>query len=221
MHVILTTSPQPYQLRNHDIDNRDIHNHTVPRPSNRTRMRLTNPFTRVLVLTLALLSHTLSHTLSVPLTISIPSSPQLPNPGALAASTLATLTTLSATRAAHLTTSHTFRFRNVSAPGSYLLSIACATHFFPPLRVDVGADGAVQAWRTFRGSEWASKGEEVPVVRNTVEIRALGPKGYYMERQGCEWFSLFSPSFSFSGVARAVSGRMEQAVVPSGLIAVL
>lgn len=55
----------------------------------------------------------------------------------------------------------------------------------------MSADGTVEAWRTFRGNEWENKGEEVPVVAekgkgNVLEVKALGGKNYYMERQGCE-----------------------------------
>jgi hypothetical protein len=159
--------------------------------SNPKTMHLSNHFFTPLLL---LLLPTLTPSLSTPHTISIPSSHHLPNPAALPPSTTATLTTLAHTYSSHLSTSHTFRFRNVSAPGSYLFSISCATHFFAPLRVDVAADGGVEAWRTFRGNEWGNKGEEVAVVvgeggvagDKVLEVRALGGKAYYMERQGCE-----------------------------------
>jgi hypothetical protein len=124
------------------------------------------------------------------LTISIPSSPQLPSLSTLPPSTSASLTTLSTSYTAHINAQSNFVFRNVSA-GSYLLSIACASHAFAPLRVDVGLDGTVEAWRTFRGNEWENRGESVMGIGDgngkTVEAKVLGAKGYYMERAGCEF----------------------------------
>jgi ER membrane protein complex subunit 7 len=153
-------------------------------------MRLTNLLSVILLLLLPTLAPALSTTA---LTILIPPSPQLPQPAALPPSTTASLTTLQRTYSASLRSDNGFRFRNVSAPGSYLLSISCATHAFPPLRVDVARDGTVQAWRTFRGNDWGNRGEEYAVVKgegmsNVLEIKALGGMGYYMERQGCECF---------------------------------
>lgn len=127
--------------------------------------------------------------LSTPLTVLIAPTPQLPQPATLPPSTSASLTTISKAYSSHLSSQNTFHFRNVSA-GSYLFSIACATHAFPPLRVDVAADGTVEAWRTFRGNEWENKGEEFGVGEgNVLEVKALGGKGYYMERQSCKFFS--------------------------------
>jgi hypothetical protein len=143
------------------------------------------------VISTLLLLPTLTLCVTTPLTILILPTSQLPQPAALPPSTSASLATISTTYAAHLNRDNSFCFRNVSAPGSYLLSITCATHAFPPLRIDVSADGTVEAWRTFRGNEWENKGEEVPVVAekgkgNVLEVKALGGKNYYMERQGCE-----------------------------------
>jgi len=180
-------------------------------------MHLSSLFTPLL-----LLLPTLTHSLSIPLTISIPSSQHLPNPAALPASTTATLTTLAHTYSSHLSTSHTFRFRNVSVPGSYLFSVSCATHLFGPLRVDVAADGGVEAWRTFRGNEWGNKGEEVAVVvgeggvvgDKVLEVRALGGKAYYMERQGCECSFKFLSRFVLQLLAGCVGyGRMDKQAV--------
>ena len=153
-------------------------------------MRLTNFLPTFLLLFFPTLALTLSTT---PLTILITSSPALPQPASLPPSTTASLTTLHTTYSASLRSDNTFHFRNVSAPGSYLLSISCATHAFPPLRIDIGEDGKVEAWRTYRGNEWGNRGEEYAVMKgegmsNVLEIKALGEKGYYMERQGCEFF---------------------------------
>lgn len=131
---------------------------------------------------------TLALTRSSAVTILIPSTAQLPQPAALPPSTAASLTTLHSTYSASLRGDNTFHFRNVSAPGSYLFTITCATHAFPPLRLDLTADGTVEAWRTWRGNEWGNKGEEFIVGEgNVLEVKALGGKEYYMERQGCEF----------------------------------
>lgn len=152
-----------------------------------------------LLSTLLLLLPILALSLSTELTILIPSTSQLPQAATLPPSTTASLTTLSATYSAHLSSQNSFHFRNVSAPGSYLLSISCATHAFPPLRVDVSADGTVEAWRTIRGNEWENKGEEFNVGEgNVLEVKALGGKAYYMKRQGCEFFFFFSFFLLFS-----------------------
>lgn len=52
----------------------------------------------------------------------------------------------------------------------------------------------VMVWGTFRGNEWANKGEAVAVkeVEGKVgiwgfEVKARGPKEYYIERAGCEY----------------------------------
>lgn len=132
-------------------------------------------------------------TLSYSLTITIPSTPLLPDPRTLPPSTTCSLTTPPHEYTAHLTTTNTFHFRNIST-GSYLLSIACASHAFAPLRVDVENDGTIEAWRTFRGNEWENRGESV-MNGKTIEAKVLGVKEYYMERAGCEFvFFLFSPS---------------------------
>jgi hypothetical protein len=56
--------------------------------------------------------------------------------------------------------------------------------------------GEVQVWGTFRGHEWANKGEVMSVkeVDGKVgvwgfEAKAQGPKEYFIERAGCK--SLF------------------------------
>ncbi|KAI1364666.1 hypothetical protein F5Y08DRAFT_306144 [Xylaria arbuscula] len=140
-------------------------------------------------------------------TLSIPPSPQIPNPAALPPSTHATLTALGASFLAPLTVDNTFVFRNVT-PGSYLADIYSPTHGFAPLRVDVlspsagdddasksrkpdvgGADGdgndlGLRVWETFRGNDWENKGEEIrPVaVGGAFPVKVLGSKVYYTER---------------------------------------
>ncbi|KAK3371771.1 hypothetical protein B0T24DRAFT_630380 [Lasiosphaeria ovina] len=128
-------------------------------------------------------------------TLRIPASHLLPNPGVLPPSTHATLSALGAGRAsAPLTAANTLVFGNVSA-GSYLVDVHCATHAFAPLRVDVvspdGGDGGlvVRAWETFRGNDWDNKGEAVP-ADGGIEVRVLGQKNYFMERSKFNAFSI-------------------------------
>ena len=122
--------------------------------------------------------------LSTTLTLSLPPSPGLPNPNALPPSTRASLSSLGVLLTAPLSTHNTFVFRNVTA-GSYLADIACATHAFAPLRVDVDIDG-VKAWETYRGNEWGNRGEGSPLTGDgVVEVRVLGGKGYFSERSKC------------------------------------
>ncbi|KAI1353306.1 hypothetical protein F5Y01DRAFT_277563 [Xylaria sp. FL0043] len=131
------------------------------------------------------------------ITLSIPASPQIPNPAALPPSTHASLTALGAAFQAPLTTANTFIFRNVT-PGSYLCDVHCATHGFAPLRVDVlsataGEDGEVgqlRVWETFRGNDWENKGEEIKAADGAAfPVKVLGSKVYYTERGS---FSIFS-----------------------------
>ncbi|KAM0666165.1 hypothetical protein ACQRIU_004020 [Beauveria bassiana] len=125
--------------------------------------------------------------------------PSTPAPGTLSPRTHATLTTLGRRLSAPLSAAHSFVFRNVSA-GSYLADVHCPTDGFAPLRVDVvGGDGeeeekekekeeeAVQAWETYRGNDWGNKGEALVLKQGSdgtqgFEVRALGRKGYFMER---------------------------------------
>lgn len=115
--------------------------------------------------------------------------PAVPNPAGLPPTTHATLTSRGTRRSAPVTASNTFVFRNVTAPASYLADVHCPTDGFQPLRVDVAADGSVQAWETFRGNEWDNKGEALAVRAGAtgqgVEVRALGSKNYFVERPKC------------------------------------
>lgn len=116
--------------------------------------------------------------------------PTKPNPFSLPPSTHATLSSLGTRVSAPLSAVNTFVFHNVSA-GSYLVDVHCQTDAFHPLRLDVGDDGPIQAWETYRGNDWANKGEAVPVREGSagrgVDIRALGSKSYFMERPTCEF----------------------------------
>lgn len=112
----------------------------------------------------------------------------------LAAGTHATLSRRGAHRTAALSTGHSFVFRNLSA-GSYLADIHCLSDAFLPLRVDLGPDGSVAAWETFRGNEWENKGEQLPLLHRDsdaagFEARYAGKKLYYVERASCEFACL-------------------------------
>ncbi|KAM4060610.1 putative UPF0480 protein [Hirsutella rhossiliensis] len=118
--------------------------------------------------------------------------PASPNPFALAARTHATLASLGAHYTAPLSAVNTFVFHNVT-PGSYLADVHCPSEAFRPLRIDVGGGpdapgGTVAAWETFRGNDWANKGEALPVRDGSVgagfELRHLGGKNYFLERPG-------------------------------------
>jgi ER membrane protein complex subunit 7 len=116
--------------------------------------------------------------------------PPKPNPFLLPSSTHATLSSLHRRLAAPLTTVNTFNFHNVTAD-SYLLDVHCATENFGPLRVDVGEDGDVRAWETYRGNEWANKGEEVQVKSEGetrgIAVKGAGSKIFFVERPACKW----------------------------------
>ncbi|CZR54062.1 uncharacterized protein PAC_03945 [Phialocephala subalpina] len=159
--------------------------------------------------------------LTTHLRINVPSTPQLQQPSTLPPSTHATLTTLSHHYSVPLTVSNTFEFRNVTS-GSYLLDVHCHTYSFLPLRVDVhegiklkeGGAGVedvseVMVWGTFRGNEWANKGEAVTVkeVEGKVgvwgfEVKPKGGKEYYIERAGFSPLSLLkNPMILIAGVS--------------------
>lgn len=133
--------------------------------------------------------------LSTHLRIAIPPSNLLPNPATLPPSTTASLTTLSSLHRAPLRVDNTFDFRNVTS-GSYLLDVHCHTHAFAPLRVDVheGEVNEVEVWGTFRGNEWANKGEALSVRKITeegqviwaFEVKLGAEREYFFERTGCK-----------------------------------
>ena len=110
--------------------------------------------------------------------------PATPNPFQLPADTHATLSSLGGQFSAPLSAANTFVFHNVT-DGSYLGDIHCRTDAYRPIRVDIG-NGAIHAWDTFRGNDWANKGEVLPVTEGVIEARALGKKEYFTERPACE-----------------------------------
>lgn len=109
--------------------------------------------------------------------------PAVPNPFSLPPSTHATLSTLGASFSAPISSLNTFVFHNVT-PGSYLADVHCKTDGFRPLRIDV-ADDSIQAWDTFRGNEWANKGDALPIRSNGVEVKSIGKKIYFVDRPQC------------------------------------
>lgn len=130
---------------------------------------------------------TTTTTTTTTVTFRVPASHALPNPNALPPSTRATLSSPGEARSAALTVDNSFVFRNLSA-GSYLVDVHCPTHAFAPVRLDVGADEAA-AWETFRGNDWDNRGEALLVLDGGMfEVRALGAKGYFMERSKCKFF---------------------------------
>lgn len=132
----------------------------------------------------------------------IPATHMLPNPRSLPPQTHATLSSFHSGASAYLSPANTFAFHNVSE-GSYLLDVHSPTHAFAPLRVDVlpvvsgaGQTGdeertarlKVAAWETYRGNDWNNKGEAAAVTNGgALEVRALGPKNFFMERSSCKW----------------------------------
>lgn len=131
----------------------------------------------------ALLGLFLSTAVALDLTLYLPPKP---NPFTLPPSTHATLSALHEHRTAPISSVNTFVFRNVTAPGSYLVDVHSATDAFRPLRVDVSAEGKVEAWETYRGNDWSNQGEAVVVREGSAglgfELRALGGKNYFQER---------------------------------------
>ncbi|KAL7951002.1 hypothetical protein V8C42DRAFT_308225 [Trichoderma barbatum] len=134
------------------------------------------------------------------ITVSLPSKP---NPFLLPPSTHATLSSLRKHLNAPLTTVNTFNFHNVSAD-SYLLDVHCATDVFHPLRVDVGEDGEVKAWETYRGNEWANKGEEVQVKSEggsrAFGVKAAGTKIFFVDRPAFSVFSILKNPMILMGL---------------------
>jgi hypothetical protein len=142
-------------------------------------MQLSIPLTLSTLLTLAL---------STSLTLYLPAKP---NPFTLPPSTHATLSSLHHRHSAPLSSINTFVFHNITPGDSYLVDVYCPGHAYQPLRVDVGADGELKAWETFRGNDWGNKGEELGVREGGggkgVELRALGAKTYFTERPKCQF----------------------------------
>ena len=127
------------------------------------------------------------------LTVSIPSSTILPNPGSLPPSTHAVLLGPPGTRYdVPLRRDNTLQFPDLP-PASYLLTIHSRDLSFPPLRVDVtgpAADGvqqgSISAWQTFRGNEWSNKGPSYGSGTGNllVQVSPTGTKDFYQTRGG-------------------------------------
>ncbi|RCI16486.1 hypothetical protein L249_3275 [Ophiocordyceps polyrhachis-furcata BCC 54312] len=146
--------------------------------------------------------------------------PTLPNANALPSRTHATLSSQGTHLSAPLTTSNAFVFQGLP-PGSYLVEIHCPSLAFRPLRVDVGRrDGEggrereeeeeegrelAAAWETFRGNDWANKGEALAVVRGVFgagfELRPLGAKAYFVERPGFSVLGILKSPMILMGLA--------------------
>lgn len=142
-----------------------------------------------LLLNLPLLS--LPLTLATTLTLTLPST--LPP---LSPSTRAQLTTHNHHLTAPLTQSRTFRFTNLTAPGTYNLDIYSRDYDFEGSVVVVvggassNAANDVEVYRRSlknggRGARMVEAGEK---GNKRVEVRVRGIKAYYEERQGCTYF---------------------------------
>lgn len=133
-------------------------------------------------------------TLALSIVINVPPTALIPNPSTLPSSTHATLLEHHVKLDAPLTSANSFIFHNVSS-GSYLFSVYSRDHFFENLRIDVGTgegSNKVEAWQTFMGNEWENKGEKRDgVIPGTLEVKPVGRKDYYTQRQGCK-FSRFN-----------------------------
>jgi ER membrane protein complex subunit 7 len=127
------------------------------------------------------------------ISISIPPSPQLPNPATLPASTHAILLGPPGVRyEAPLKRDNTFSFSDV-VDASYLLSIYSRDYTFPPVRIDVSKSSSgdstgqtIEAWQTFRGNEWNNKGQQYGSGQGevTFEVSAVAQKDFYVQRGG-------------------------------------
>ncbi|KAK2594877.1 hypothetical protein QQS21_007429 [Conoideocrella luteorostrata] len=137
--------------------------------------------------------------------------PAVPNPFALPPTTHATLSTLSKEHSAPISSLNTFVFHNVT-PGSYLADIHCKTDGFRPVRIDVSLtdDGTelVQAWDTFRGNEWANKGEALLLKGGSagqgIEVKSIGKKIYFVERPQFSVLSILKNPMILMGLVSMV-----------------
>lgn len=141
----------------------------------------------------SLLSWTLLIVCSATLTIKVPGNlPPLP------ASSRATLSTLGATFSALVTVRNDFVFHDTPS-GNYDLSIACRDWAFERGLVIVAESpddanltkrnkpSSFQIWRPVRGGwdKGALKGSD-DAAEAIVDVRLLGGRAFYEERQGCE-----------------------------------
>ncbi|KAF3940758.1 hypothetical protein ABW19_dt0207105 [Dactylella cylindrospora] len=106
----------------------------------------------------------------------------LPSLALLPPSTTVTLSNdiLHDSRVSHVFANGAFKFQNVK-PGSYLLEVQCRTHLFPSLRVDVGSEGLIEVFGTFRGNEWDNKGERRP---HPIDIAPAKASEFFLTREG-------------------------------------
>lgn len=141
----------------------------------------------------------LLHLLSLPLILATTLTLTLPSTlPPLSPSTRAHLTTHNRQLTTPLTLARTFRFTNLTAPGTYNLDIYCRDYDFEgavvviaPPRGDDTANGVndVEVYRRNlktggKGTRMAEVGEKGGNKR--VELRVRGVKAYYEERQGCK-----------------------------------
>lgn len=125
--------------------------------------------------------------LAAQLIVNIPASNYIPNPSTLPPSTHAVLASTGEPYRASLTRRNTFEFDNLR-PGSYLLTVHCRDFAFETQRVDVSDSDSIEVVTTFRGNEWDNKGEKRGQGNGNAvaDIKALGPKEYYLSAGGCE-----------------------------------
>jgi ER membrane protein complex subunit 7 len=129
------------------------------------------------------------------LEIILPATTALQNPNTLPSSSRAQLSSSgNALLSVPLSKSNSFLFTDVPS-GSYLLSVHSRDVAFENLRVDVTNDGeggeeVVSAWTTWRGNEWANKGEVRGEGRGSgvvrIECRAVWGKEFYQQRASCK-----------------------------------
>ncbi|KAK4222415.1 Cys/Met metabolism PLP-dependent enzyme-domain-containing protein [Podospora fimiseda] len=199
--IDLTDRTKDLRARDSQTSTITTHQYTThdPFPTTKQTETMRLPITSLLPLLLSTLSLTSAHstTPQTSLTILIPPTPNLPNPNILPPSTTASLSSLAKPfTSAPLSLKNTFVFHNVT-PGSYLVDIHCTTYAFSPLRLDVLRNEeneiTVRAWETYRGNDWNNKGEETTRrgEKNTVEVRGLGHKAYFVERSKFSVLSIF------------------------------
>src|SRR5262249_19334598 len=121
------------------------------------------------------LFHLLTPALTATLRVKIQTSNILPNPGALPASTHATLTSGSgAPIKAVLRKGNFIEFSDIPTTGSHLLDIYSRDYVFAPYRIDIdpsASSGTVitGAWETYRGTKWEDRGVAL-VTSPTTEL---------------------------------------------------
>lgn len=123
-------------------------------------------------------------------------------------------------------------FANVTT-GSYLAEVHCATHIFPPMRVDIAVDPSatgpapplfIAASETYRGNDWGNRGEALVRLDSvdtavqsgrpastyqspTFVVRPFSalPKAYYTERSSFSALSILrNPMILLAMVSMAI-----------------